>query len=305
MTTADSDQPSQKGAATPQNMQSVAWPNGSRCALCLTFDFDAETNWMSRDPANIRRPGTLSQGTYGAKVGVPMLLDLLKEEDLRATFFVPGWVAENRTRRVEAIVAAGHEVGHHGYLHKWVDPDKPAEEEEELIRGLEALKSRVGITPVGYRSPAGETSSNLIRLLAENGFLYDSSLLDAVSPYRHRLPDGRSGPIELPWHWSLDDAPFMLTSISFHRPIFTNEHILGIWKTELREIHRWGGLVNVAMHPQAIGRPSRLAMLREFIAYARTLEGVWITTAQEAARAWQAQEANAPDLSDITPFITL
>ncbi len=286
-------------------MQSVKWPNGNRCALTLTFDFDAETNWMSRDPANVKRPGTLSQGTYGAKVGVPMLLKLLKEEDLRATFFVPGWVAENRTSRVEAIVAAGHEVGHHGYLHKWVDSDKPTEEEEELLRGLEALKSRVGIVPVGYRSPAGETSPNLIRLLADNKFLYDSSLLDAVSPYRHRMPDGSKGPIELPWHWSLDDAPFMLTSISFHRPIFTNEHILSIWKAELHEIHRWGGLFTLAMHPQAIGRPSRLALLREFIAYSRTLPDMWYATAEEVALAWQDQEAECQDLSDITPFLTL
>ena len=113
-------------------MNPIRWPNGARCAVLLTFDFDAETNWISRDyPANLKRPGTLSQGTYGANVGVPMVLELLKREALPGTFFVPGWVAENRTARVEDLVRAGHEIGHHGYLHKWVDPDKPEEEEEE------------------------------------------------------------------------------------------------------------------------------------------------------------------------------
>jgi len=78
----------------------VTWPNGARCAVMLTFDFDAETLWLSRDPANARRPGTLSQGAYGARRGVPKILELLREEGLRATFFVPGWTAEKHTAKV-------------------------------------------------------------------------------------------------------------------------------------------------------------------------------------------------------------
>ncbi|MCB2102357.1 MAG: polysaccharide deacetylase, partial [Rhodobacterales bacterium] len=257
---------------------SPIWPDGVECTVLLTFDFDSETNWISRDRENLKRPGTLSQGSYGAKVGVPKILELLREEDLPATFFVPGWVAENRTRRVEAIVAAGHEVAHHGYLHLWIDPDNPDGEVEELERGLEALKRCVGVVPRGYRSPAGETSANILRLLAERDFLYDSSLMDDVFPYRHVLADGRPGPVELPWHWSLDDAPFVLFAIKSPRPIFTNEHILSIWKKEFAEIHRWGGLFDLVMHPQAIGRPSRLAMLREFIAYTREFPGVRYAT---------------------------
>lgn len=286
-------------------MSPIAWPDGARCCVMLTFDFDAETNWISRDASNIKRPGTLSQGTYGAKVGVPRLLELLNDEGLRATFFVPGWVAENRTERVEAIVAAGHEIGHHGYLHLWVDPDDPDGEEEEVSRGLEALKRRVGIVPRGYRSPAGETSPNLIRLLARHDFLYDSSLMDDVNPYRHVFEDGTPGPIELPWHWSLDDAPFLLFSIKAPRPIFTNEHILSIWKAEFQEIHRWGGLFDLVMHPQAIGRPSRLALLRDFIAFTRQFPGVWYATGSEAASAWRDQCTTPARREPINPFITL
>ena len=44
----------------------------------LSFDFDAETMWLSRDPANARRPALTSQGTYGAKVGVPKILETLE-----------------------------------------------------------------------------------------------------------------------------------------------------------------------------------------------------------------------------------
>lgn len=279
------------------------WPGGAKCALTLTFDFDAETNWLSRDPANAKRPGTLSQGTYGARVGILNVLSLLREQSLKGTFFVPGWVVDNRTRRVEAIVKDGHEIGHHGYWHKWVDPDYPEQELEEMEAGLEALKTQFGIVPAGYRSPAGETSSNLIRILSEKGFLYDSSLMDSVNPYYHCLEDGSQGPVELPWHWSLDDAPFMLFSIMSPRPIFTNEHVLSIWKAEFEAIRETGGLINLVMHPQAIGRPSRMTMLRQFIDFTRGFGDVWYATCSEVAGHWARNNAFDPADCAINPFI--
>ena len=71
------------------------WPGGARIAVMLTFDFDAESGWLSRDPSHSTRPGVLSQGRYGAQVGVPRLLDVLAQERVPATFFIPGWVAEH------------------------------------------------------------------------------------------------------------------------------------------------------------------------------------------------------------------
>jgi peptidoglycan/xylan/chitin deacetylase (PgdA/CDA1 family) len=272
------------------DMSPFPWPNAARCAVMLTFDFDAETLWLSRDPENARRPGVLSQGVYGAKTGVLKILEVLRDEELRATFFTPGWTAEKYRDRMEAMVAGGHEIGHHGYLHEWIDPDYPDKEREALEKGLESLERAVGIRPVGYRSPGGETSNNMIALLREYGFLYDSSLMDQITPYRHLLPDGTRGPIELPWHWSLDDAPYALFSMKSPRPIMTNDHILNIWKQEFSEIYRWGGLFNVIMHPQVTGRPSRIAMLRDLIAYIRRFPNVWFATGQEVAEAWAARE---------------
>src|SRR3546814_9107197 len=104
------------------------------------------------------------------------------------------------------IVKDGHEVGHHGYLHEWVDPKEPERELEALEKGLEALHRVVGVRPKGYRSPAGETSHNVFKLLKEKGFQYDSSMLDDFQPYRTTMLDGKPGVIEVPWHWSLDDA---------------------------------------------------------------------------------------------------
>jgi peptidoglycan-N-acetylglucosamine deacetylase len=266
--------------------QTSPWPGGAQCAVMFTFDFDAETLWVSRDPSNWKRPGTLSQGTYGGKVGVPKILELLRDHSLKATFFVPGWTAEKYVDRIEAILKDGHEVGHHGYLHEWIEPDFPDREREALEKGLEALKKTVGVRPSGYRSPAGETSQSMITLLSEYKFLYDSSLMDDINPYQLRLSGGAPGPIELPWHWSLDDAPYMLFSLKNPRPIMTNSHVLEIWQDEFKEIHRDGGLFNLVCHPQVSGRPSRIALLREFIAFTMNFPKVWYATGREVAEAW-------------------
>lgn len=82
--------------------------------VAFTFDFDAEEVCLAEDPDNASRPGTLSIGTYGAKVAIPLLLELLERHGTRCTFFVPGRVAERHPGRAREILAAGHEVGMHG-----------------------------------------------------------------------------------------------------------------------------------------------------------------------------------------------
>lgn len=268
----------------------MTWMDDAQCVVMLTFDFDAETLWTSRDPSNWDRPGVLSQGTYGSKVGVPRILSLLDEEGLSGTFFVPGWVAEFHTDKVEAILRAGHEIGHHGYLHEWVDPAEPEKEIMALDRGLEALKATVGVRPSGYRSPAGEVSHHVAELLHARGFLYDSSMLDDIEPYRMTLRNGTAGVVEIPWAWSLDDAPYALFSIKSPRPIFDNEHILRVWTDEFDAIYAWGGTFNLVMHPQVIGRPSRQQLLRDFIAHVRRFPRVRFARCEEVASWYAAHE---------------
>jgi hypothetical protein len=115
-------------------------------------------------------------------------------------------------------------------------------------------------------------------------------MLDDVFPYRHILPGGISGPVELPTHWSLGDANYALTSIRHPRTIQTNEHIFTVWKDEFDELYRWGGLFNLVLHPQVIGRPSRIALLRDFIEYTRRFNDVWYATCTQVAEAFVAHE---------------
>ena len=83
------------------------WPDDSKCCVMLCFDVDGETTALSEDPTLKNRLTTYSQTTYGPSIGVPRLLGLLKYLNVPATFFVPGYIAEQHLRMMEAIVAGG------------------------------------------------------------------------------------------------------------------------------------------------------------------------------------------------------
>src|SRR5882672_10459383 len=85
---------------------------------------------------------------------IPWILSLLEERRVKATFFILGWVAEHRPRTVQAIVAAGHEIGCHSYAHQLVYRLSPAEFRSDTERAVKAIEDSCGITPRLYRAPS-------------------------------------------------------------------------------------------------------------------------------------------------------
>jgi peptidoglycan/xylan/chitin deacetylase (PgdA/CDA1 family) len=249
------------------------------CQVAFSFDFDAEEVWLAEDPENADRPGVLSQGIYGAKVGLPLVLDVLRRSAVRATFFIPGRVAERYPERVGEILRDGHEIGHHGYTHRSPSRLAAAEEEAELVKGKAILES-CGATVEGYRSPSWEFSPRTLDLLDRHGFRYSSNLMDDIRPYRH---DG-SRVVEVPVQWILDDAPhFWFSDSSWDKKIATVDEVRSIWLAELQGICALGGACVFTMHPQIIGRPGRLPLLESMIAAARRVPHVALMTVGEIA----------------------
>lgn len=255
------------------------WPDAYGAAVAFTFDFDAEEVWIGEDPANADKPGVLSQGTYGAKVAVPLVLDLLERVGVRASFFIPGRVAERHPGRVEEIVAHGHEIAHHGYTHTSPTKLSPEEEEHELVKGREILES-FGAEVRGYRSPSWDFSGATLSLLERHGFAYSSNLMDDIRPYRHE----RSSVVEVPVQWILDDAPhFWFDPASWTKKISTVEEVRSIWEHEFQGIRQLGGATIVTCHPQIIGRPGRLEFFESFVRSVIAHDDVWVATTGEIA----------------------
>ncbi len=252
--------------------------------VMLTFDLDAETLWTGRDPANGQRPVTLSQGAYGWKVGAGRVLDLLERYGITATFFVPGFVIEQRRGLVEEILRRGHELAHHSYSHARVVDLSPEQEREEMEKGIELIRAVSGRPPAGYRSPAVEFSSRTLGLLVEHGFGYSSNFSDDDEPYLHAVDGRPSRIVELPFAWVLDDAPFFIYSSTLPgRTMHPPSAVLEGWIEEFEVLYREERAYVLTMHPQIIGRPSRIAMLEKLIRHIRSRPRVWFARCDQVA----------------------
>ena len=244
--------------------------------VCLTFDFDALSVWFGYERTT---PAMLARGEYGARVGVPRVLDLLERHGIRATFFVPGHTVESFPQETESILERGHEIAHHSYAH--VDPSGQTRDEEaaDMERALDVLE-RIGVKPLGYRSPSADLSDSTLELVEAHGFVYDSSLMtDDYRPFHPRIGDrvsqpeplerGRESTLwELPMCFELDDwVHFQFNFEPYRKGGAPPSAVLEIWRDEFDWMHEHvdGGVLTVCMHPQVIGRGHRIAMLDRFV----------------------------------------
>jgi polysaccharide deacetylase family protein (PEP-CTERM system associated) len=128
------------------------------------------------------------------------VLEIFQESGARATFFVLGLVAEQEPALVREIAAAGHEVGCHSYLHRRVFKLTPQEFREDTRRARGIIEDAAGVKVAGYRAPTfsiSEKSLWALEILAEEGFLYDSS----VFPIHHDLYGMPKAP-RFPYRWA-------------------------------------------------------------------------------------------------------
>ena len=265
----------------------LSWPGGAQAAASFSFDVDAESAILHAAPSSADRPGVMSHQSYGPLVGVPRLLDVLDRHSVISTFFVPGYTAERYPGVVRDIVAAGHEIAHHGYLHETLQGVEPSAEAAYLDRGLEALERVAGIRPLGYRAPMWEPTWATAGLLAERGFLYDSSLMDADHPYELAVADveGVASIVEIPIHWALDDWEqyCFVPGVSGEGLIESPAKVEEMWSLELDAMRDVGGCFTLTNHPFLTGRPSRARALERVVEQAVGYGDVWVTSLAQIA----------------------
>lgn len=245
------------------------WPNNAQCVVAISVDFDGTGNeiGLGYDPVGIR-----SAGGYSARRGVPRMLRLFERHGIPATFFVPGYDAEQNPDLLRVIAESGHEVAAHGYLHeRW---EVPADEEERLLRKSHAILSKItGVEPKGWRSPGGMKSSITMPVLSDLGYIYDSSDKDYDLPYPAIVngePSDRI--IELPNNTSsLDDHPHFVEGAAIPG------EVLDLWMREFEALYHEGGYFMLTYHPRAgfgTGTPARARIIDELLHYIAGHRGV-------------------------------
>lgn len=261
----------------------VAWPGEYRSAAAFTFDIDAETAVLSGAPQLRDHVSVMSQQSYGPTFGVPRLLRMLGEREVRSTFFAPAYTAERYPHTIEQIIEAGHEVAYHGYLHEPLAGKSLAEETAILDRSIEVLQGRFGVRPVGYRAPFWEYNWHSPALLAERGFLYDSTLMNADHPYPIATSAGEL--IELPINWGLDDWGYycFIPGVSGNAQYTPPRDVAEMWKFDADSVLDERGLWILTNHPFLSGRPARVNALETVIEAVQQRGDTWVASLGEIA----------------------
>jgi len=259
-----------------------AWPDGARCAVAFSFDSDHETGELREAGESI---GRLSQGQYGNRQGVPRILDILRRNDVKASFFVPAVTALLYPDEQRRVVAEGHEIGIHGWIHERNSALSPQEERDLQMRSADVLERVSGARAVGIRTPSWDFTPVTLAITKEMGLIYDSSLMADVDCYELVMNGEPSGVIELPVEWIRDDAVyFNMNRFASLRPQISPADVFDIFKRELDAAHREGGVFQLTMHPHVSGYRSRVWILEELIRYARSLGNVWFATHADIVR---------------------
>lgn len=124
------------------------------------------------------------------------LLELFAAANVRATFFVLGYVAERHPQLIRAIADAGHEIGTHGYSHSFIYQQTPQLFREELGRSIRVLEDITGHPVAGHRAPFFSITRDslwALDVMSELGIRYDSSIFPVLN-YRYGIADAPRWP---------------------------------------------------------------------------------------------------------------
>ena len=270
-----------------------------RLTFCLTIGLDALSLWVTSFKST--NASMISRGEMDV-TGTRRVLELMDRYDIKSTFLVPGHTALAYPDLIRHIVDQGHELAYHGWMHEDARDFDVAGQRLVIERGLEALNLVAGVRPRGHVAPAWNMSEHTIDLVEEFGFDFDGSRMstDFMPVYVRkgdRWPsDGAfqfgelTEVVGVPVAWPMDDVPifeFVWGEISGLAPASAAEEM---WTGEFDYAHANcpGGVFNLTVHPQVIGRGPRLEMLDRLLLRASEAGDVVFSRQSDFVDAWRA-----------------
>jgi peptidoglycan/xylan/chitin deacetylase (PgdA/CDA1 family) len=257
------------------------WPGGARGALCLSFDnlgeaAEVELGALAPDDPSIGEHPTVIQT-------LPVLLEMLGERELAATFFVEGLNAELYPDALKAIAAAGHEVAYHAWRHEQWGKLSAAGQAENLHRGVDAFEAQ-GLSLAGLRPPGGQLGPGGLDLPREAGLRYCS-------------PAGEGAGVEdgvalLPFQWRHVDATCLLPPLGPIREQIAGlpdpigpDAFLAYLEGEIERLVTEGGFMPIVLHLSLLDWLGwkRLGALLDLLAAAALRGGLWVAPCVDLA----------------------
>lgn len=253
----------------------TSWPGGKRIAVLVSVLLE---NWTEgRSPTYFPRTTPLKAGAvdhggvewshYGGREGIWRLLRVLDRADIKATVFANALSAELYPDAVRAAVAAGHDIGAHGYAQDRALSDLGRDEQQAAIRRcLDTLERASGRRPQGWCSPVYSFTPETPELLLREGVRWHAEALDCAMPKWIATPAGRM--VALPWSEFVDNRVLRASPRDFYdvyRDTFDY-----LYDSEPM------GLLHLAVHSHFGGRPLIAAQFEKILRYVAGFPDVWV-----------------------------
>ena len=276
----------------------LRWPNGKRLAVMLTINFEY---WdRVRDSAKPYYPGGPSivggdlagnvydnpnwtWREYGQRVGVWRMIDLFDKAGVPATCTMNAKMGLERRAVIDAALQRNWEIVAHNFVQSDLLTDFTFDEnkEREVIREtLRVYEEVCGKPAKGWLSSSLRSTMNTADLVAEEGLLFFTDLLNDDQPY---LIHTRSGKplVSVPYTSEVNDFTVFL------RQGKDVDGAFSVFKEQFdwlyAESESSGRFMNIGLHPHVIGQPFRIRALRDFLDYAKKFDDVWFATREEIA----------------------
>lgn len=265
-------------------MDDVRWPSGVRLPIVLTFEHQSGEGapLFPGDRPNYMVGGAMQ---YGARRGIWNILELLDKYQIKGTFFVCGTTAEKYPEAVQAALKAGHEIAGMSYSFEPVRTASTERERSIVRQSAQVLEGITGARIQGWRCPDYRISPQTLDILAEEGFAWDSSLLNDDLPYLFQCGSRRL--VEIPFTTSTADK----TYIGYPYPQRGGpDGLANVWSNEFEvlygESQRSARFLILSLQTWATGRPAPLRILRQFLERLVGHEEFWFVRCSDIAKWW-------------------
>lgn len=255
------------------------WPNGARLAVTVSMQFEAGGQPISGSGGPITEPvlpsfpdlGQNSFYDYGAREGVPRVLDLLDKHDIKMTSFMIGDAVRRHPGVAAEIVRRGHEAGAHGRSWQRQYHLPRPQETDWIADSVKVIEDATGTRPTGYNNYWIRPGVNTLEILQELGFTYHIDDLSADEPFLQRINGHAFATVPYSVHMN-DIASFDFAGFS---PADYEQQTVDEFEQLYEEGATRRRMMVIGLHDRISGHASRVRVLDRILTRLRERDDVW------------------------------